>query len=40
MALQKVRVNVFQNPRYKKSGIKSYVWLLKKCTPTLWLDTI
>jgi len=37
MSLQKVRVNVFQNPRYKKSGIKSYVWLLNKynINPTL-----
>jgi len=30
MALNQARIKIYQNPHYKKSGIKSYVWLLKK----------
>jgi hypothetical protein len=40
MHLRKVRINIFQNPRYKKSGIKSYVWLLRKCMDSNFLFSI
>lgn len=35
--MRHVRVNVYHNPHYKRSGIKSYVWLLRKYnfSPTL-----
>ncbi|QDS67826.1 hypothetical protein FKW77_007264 [Venturia effusa] len=29
-SIQQTRVPVYENPHYKKSGIKSYVWLLQK----------
>jgi len=37
MAFHYSRIGIYQNPHYKKSGLKSYVWLLKKYNfaPTL-----
>lgn len=37
MIMRHIRVKVYHNPHYKRSGIKSYVWLLRKYNfaPTL-----